>query len=72
VPVTVHLEKGEPGAAVPAILDEYRPGVIVMGTLARAGLQAVFMGNAAERVLGNTVASVVAVKPEGFTTPVAV
>ncbi len=72
VPVTVHLEKGEPGAVVPAILDEYRPGVIVMGTLARAGLQGVFMGNTAERVLGNTVASVLAVKPEGFTSPVAV
>ena len=72
VPVTVHLEKGEPGTVVPTILDECRPGVIVMGTLARAGLQGVFMGNTAERVLGNTVASVLAVKPEGFTTPVAV
>jgi nucleotide-binding universal stress UspA family protein len=72
VPIEVHLEKGEPGIVIPTVLDAHQPGVVVMGTLARAGLRGVFMGNTAERVLGAIDASVLAVKPRGFETPVAV
>lgn len=71
VRVEVHLEKGEPGSVVPAVIESARPGVVVMGTLARAGLQGVFMGNTAERVLGTIAIPVLAVKPKGFRSPVA-
>ena len=57
---------------IPAVMEEARPGVVVVGTLARAGLKGVFMGNTAERVLGTIDASVLAVKPHGFETPVGV
>jgi universal stress protein E len=72
VPIEVHLEKGEPGIVIPSLLETHRPGVVVMGTLARAGLRGVFMGNTAERVLGTIEASVLAVKPRGFETPIVV
>lgn len=72
VPTQVHLLKGEPGTVIPAVFSEHHPGVVVMGTLARAGLQGVFMGNTAERILGSIEGSVLAVKPEGFETPVSV
>lgn len=72
VPVHVHLEKGEAGAVVPRVIEETDPGVVVMGTLARTGLQGVFMGNTAERVLGTIHVPVLAVKPRGFETPVIV
>ncbi len=70
VPVELHLVKGEAGDVVPWTLAEHRPGVVVMGTLARAGLHGVFMGNTAERVLGTIDVPVLAVKPRGFESPV--
>jgi nucleotide-binding universal stress UspA family protein len=72
VATTIHILKGEAGSVIPAVMEEARPGVVVMGTLARAGLKGVFMGNTAERVLGTIDASVLAVKPRGFETPVGV
>ena len=70
VPTEIHFEQGEPETVVPAVLESIRPGVTVMGTLARAGLGGVLMGNTAEYILANTVSSVLTVKPPGFTTPV--
>jgi universal stress protein E len=72
VPMEMHLEKGDPSDVLQSVLETHRPGVVVMGTLARAGLNGVFMGNTAERVLGTIDASVLAVKPRGFETPVTV
>lgn len=66
----VHLDKGDPHTVITNVLEKHDPGVIVMGTLARAGITGVFMGNTAERVLGTVDTSVLAVKPEGFRTPV--
>ena len=40
--------------------------------LARAGLKGMLMGNTAEQILSRVEASVLAVKPDGFETPVAV
>ena len=43
-----------------------------MGTLARAGLKGVFVGNTAESVLGSIEVPVLAMKPPGFETPVTI
>lgn len=71
VPMEVHMEKGEAGDVIRGVLEAHEPGVVVMGTLARAGIKGVFMGNTAEQVLGTIEGSVLAVKPQGFETPVA-
>ena len=64
---------GKPASEViERVLETHQPGVVVMGTLARAGLKGVFMGNTAERVLGTVGGSVLAVKPQGFETPIAI
>lgn len=47
-----------------------RVDTLVLGTLGRAGLQGLFIGNAAETVLNRVSCSVLAVKPEGFMSPV--
>jgi nucleotide-binding universal stress UspA family protein len=70
VPVVEHLEKGEASDVVSSAVARSAPGVVVMGTLARAGLKGVIMGNTAERVLADIDTSVLAVKPPGFTSPV--
>jgi nucleotide-binding universal stress UspA family protein len=41
-----------------------------MGTLGRPGTPGVFIGNTAEDVLQTTQASVLAIKPFGFVSPV--
>ena len=70
IPREIHLQKGDPGDVILRIARETRPGVVVMGTLARTGLPGVIMGNNAERVLGTIDASILAVKPPGFVSPV--
>lgn len=70
VPVVEHLVKGDAADVIPSVVAQVRPGVVVMGTLARAGLQGVIMGNTAESVLTDIDTSVLAVKPPGFVSPV--
>ncbi len=41
-----------------------------MGTIARAGVSGVLIGNTAEAVLDQLMCSVLAIKPVGFKTPV--
>jgi nucleotide-binding universal stress UspA family protein len=43
-----------------------------MGTVARTGIRGFFMGNTAETILEQIDCSVLAIKPEGFATPVSV
>jgi nucleotide-binding universal stress UspA family protein len=44
--------------------------LLVMGTVCRTGVAGFFIGNTAEKVLGEVNCSVLTVKPEGFVTPV--
>ncbi len=66
----LHLRHGRPADAISRVVQEVKPGVVVMGTLARAGLRGLIIGNTAERVLGDIEASVIAVKPPGFESPI--
>ena len=70
VPVEIHLAKGVPGQTVTQLVDEIAPTTLVMGTIARTGLSGMIIGNTAEQVLGRITTSVIAVKPEGFQSPV--
>jgi nucleotide-binding universal stress UspA family protein len=66
----VHLIKGEASTAIHQISDSLNADLIVMGTLGRSGIPGLFIGNTAEEVLQNTQASILAVKPPSFITPV--
>lgn len=66
----VHFLKGDPAVIIRELRDELRAELIVMGTLGRAGISGFFIGNTAEEVLQTTPASILAVKPRGFVSPV--
>lgn len=66
----VHLVEGDAGAVIPQLAGKEQVDLIVMGTLARAGLEGYFIGNTAETVLQHAACSVLTVKPEGFVSPV--
>jgi nucleotide-binding universal stress UspA family protein len=70
VPYELHLQKGHPGEVIPETIAHVRPGVVVLGTLARTGLQGMFIGNTAEQILGVVEASVLAAKPDNFISPI--
>ncbi|MGB5221713.1 MAG: universal stress protein, partial [Polyangiales bacterium] len=67
---SVHMLSGDPREVLPRLARRLGVGLIVMGTVARTGLSSVFMGNTAEDILRSVDCSVLAVKPEGFVTPV--
>lgn len=66
----VHLEKGAPDEKLLDIASAVQPSVVVMGTQARRGIAGLIIGNTAEKVLLTVDASLMAVKPPWFTSPV--
>jgi len=67
---SVHMVAGEAGKVLPRLAERLDIGLIVMGTVARTGLSGLIMGNTAETIMRAVRCSVLAVKPEGFVTPV--
>ena len=61
---------GEAGEVLPRLAEGLDAGLIVMGTVARTGISGLIIGNTAETILQSVHCSVLAVKPEGFVTPV--
>jgi universal stress protein E len=55
---------------IPERAERKRADLIVMGTLSRSGVRGFLMGNTAEKILQKVDCSVLAVKPDGFVTPV--
>jgi nucleotide-binding universal stress UspA family protein len=68
-PARVHLVKGDPAEALEAFTAAHGIDVIVIGTVARAGVPGLVIGNTAEAVLRRVNCSVLTVKPEGFVSP---
>ena len=68
----VHLVYDElgPGRAIAELAKREQVDLIVMGTIARTGLTGALIGNTAEQVLDRIECAVLAVKPDGFISPV--
>jgi len=71
-PVRVHLadKVGKPDEVILKCIREYHIDLLIMGTLGRAGVPGVMIGNTAERLLPEVTCSVLAVKPPGFRCPI--
>jgi universal stress protein E len=66
----VHLLQGDPAQVIPELVKQANIDLIVMGTVGRTGIRGLIMGNTAERLLGQVECSVLALKPEGYISPV--
>ncbi|ALP51683.1 hypothetical protein Tel_00190 [Candidatus Tenderia electrophaga] len=66
----IHLSKGWARDVIPALSKELDIDLMVMGTVARTGIPGFIIGNTAEIILNRIDCSVLAVKPEGFVSPV--
>jgi nucleotide-binding universal stress UspA family protein len=63
------LVRGAPETVVQEQSRMLAADVVVMGTVARTGLSGVFIGNTAENIINGLERPVLAVKPEGFESP---
>jgi nucleotide-binding universal stress UspA family protein len=66
-----HLVRGGPRREIPALAERLGIDLVVMGTVARTGIPGFIMGNTAESILEQIGCSVLAIKPSGFVSPVA-
>ncbi len=65
-----YLLHGDPIATLPQFAEREKIDLIILGTIARTGLAGALMGNTAEGVLTKAKCSVLAIKPDGFVSPV--
>lgn len=68
--VRMHHVRGEPASAIVQLVAEQSIDLLVMGTVARTGIPGFVFGNTAENVFRKLDCALVALKPDGFTTPV--
>ncbi|WP_133130778.1 universal stress protein [Legionella yabuuchiae] len=66
----IHLQKGLPEEAIPSFVERHEIDILVMGTLARTGISGFIIGNTAENILQKINCSLLALKPQGFVSPV--
>jgi universal stress protein E len=65
-----HLVAQHPVAAIPMVATQIGGEIVVMGAISRSGLQRIFIGNTAERLLDRLSCDVLIVKPASFATTV--
>lgn len=65
-----HFVNGTPIQAIIGLISLYRIDLLVMGSVGRAGVEGVTVGNTAEQIFAEVDCSVLVLKPEGFRSPV--
>ncbi|WP_299806739.1 universal stress protein [uncultured Shewanella sp.] len=68
--IIIHHLQGAADAQIPEFVNESGIDILVMGTLARTGIPGLVIGNTAENILQSIKCSLVALKPEGFESPI--
>lgn len=68
--VQIHIRRGTPAKTIRAMADQVEADLMVMGTVCRTGVAGVLIGNTAEQLLSDVNCSVLAIKPEGFVSPI--
>lgn len=65
----IHIEEGLPEDVIPKVSTEIGAELVVIGTIGRTGFSAAIIGNTAEHVLDQLNCDILAVKPEGYVSP---
>lgn len=64
------LVHGDAREIIPSVTESLDIELLVLGTVGRAGIPGLLIGNTAEAVLNQVGTSVLAIKPAGFESPV--
>ena len=68
--VKPHVIHGDPTASVLAFAEQAKSDLIVIGTADKSALAGLLMGSTAENIVEKSRTSVLAIKPEGFVSPI--
>lgn len=68
--IHVHHVRGRPDQMIPQYVTDRNIDILVMGTVARTGIPGFVIGNTAENVVQKLGCSLLALKPNGFVSPV--
>jgi universal stress protein E len=68
--IRIHLRHGTPASMIRSVADEIEADLLVMGTVCRTGVAGFLIGNTAETVIGDATCSMLALKPDGFISPI--
>ncbi|MGS0682677.1 universal stress protein [Shewanella sp. 125m-7] len=68
--IIIHHLQGAADVQIPRFVNGKNIDILVMGTLARTGIPGFVIGNTAENILRSIKCSLVALKPEGFESPI--
>jgi universal stress protein E len=63
------IEEGIAEEIIPQTAKQLNAAMVIIGTTGRTGLSSVFMGNTAEHVIDKIDCDVLAIKPEGYVSP---
>ena len=63
------VQQGLPEDVIPEAAKQLNAAMVILGTTGRTGLSAVFIGNTAEHVIDKINCDVLALKPNGYVSP---
>jgi universal stress protein E len=66
----VHHMRGKPEELIPGFIDQRATDILVMGSVGRTGIPGFLIGNTAENIFERIPCTLLALKPEGFVSPV--
>lgn len=66
----IHLEQGLPEDVISDVAKEIEAELVILGTVGRSGLSATLLGHTAEQVIDQLDCDLLALKPEGFVSPI--
>ena len=66
-----YVKEGLPEKVIPMVAKDIDAELVIIGTVGRGGLSAALIGNTAEHVIDELDCDVLAVKPDGFVSPLA-
>ncbi len=66
----VHHMRGGPEELIPSFIEQHSTDILVMGSVARTGIPGFLIGNTAENIFESTSCTLLALKPDGYVSPV--
>lgn len=66
-----HVEEGLPEDVIPDLAEKLDAELVILGTVGRTGFSAALIGNTAEHVIDSLTCDLLALKPDGYKSPLA-
>ena len=67
--VNTHVEEGLPETVIEQVASKLDAELVILGTVGRTGFSAALIGNTAEHVIDQLNCDVLALKPDGYVSP---